>query len=485
MSTHVSRVNCINHIRTHANNFRCATCGKFWESEKHLRKHEKIHERTLANSIVVETNENGLFKCSEPSQLPPEGAETSSNKCPECSKTFTNPVAYDQHMRRHRNVSEGRFKCKECGQNMPTKSMLGSHTLMHRRLRQNPDGNFTCVKCDRDFPSWNSLSRHVTSHKRITKNCLYKCKLCEMTYVSLQALVKHRLVSHPGDDFDRESTIVTELPAEDGLSTSATVELKCPECDKTYTDRGKLRVHLNKHNNIRAGRFQCKHCGRKHGTHAELKKHEFSAFSTHKTRHKAFETGRFACQQCEKRFGDNRSLNLHKKKGCEEESTENSDGKSWHIYAHRVVSAGKYKCETCEKCFKGKYALTRHEQNAHQKKIKTEAKQLVIDARKSEAEKVRKVVEKDENGFFKCPDCDKRFKYRLKYIIHARQHIALKEGFYKCKICESAFKSSGERKQHERTHEKTQLQNVGRPVCVDMSRSNSDGRKWHVQVFSM
>lgn len=116
---------------------------QFWESEKHLRKHEKIHERTLANSIVVETNENGLFKCSECPKVyiqrtlcvshmhrfhgikpykiqteptPPEGAETSSNKCPECSKTFTNPVAYDQHMRRHRNVSEGRFKCKECGQ---------------------------------------------------------------------------------------------------------------------------------------------------------------------------------------------------------------------------------------------------------------------------------------------------------------------------------------------------------------------------------
>uniref|UniRef100_A0A8D8K1N6 Zinc finger protein 425 n=1 Tax=Culex pipiens TaxID=7175 RepID=A0A8D8K1N6_CULPI len=303
MSTHVSRVHCINHIRNHANNFRCATCGKFWESEKHLRKHEKIHERTLANSIVVETNENGLFKCSECPKVyiqrtlcvshmhrfhgikplkiqteptPPEGAETSSNKCPECSKTFTNPVAYDQHMRRHRNVSEGRFQCKECGQNMPTKSMLGSHTLMHRRLRQNPDGNFTCVKCDKDFPSWNSLSRHVTSHKRITKNCLYKCKLCEMTYVSLQALVKHRLVSHPGDDFDQESTVVTELPPEDALGAAATVELKCPECDKSYTDRGKLRVHLNKHNNIRAGRFQCRHCGRKHGTGAELKKHEFS-----------------------------------------------------------------------------------------------------------------------------------------------------------------------------------------------------------------
>uniref|UniRef100_A0A8D8A116 Zinc finger protein 615 n=1 Tax=Culex pipiens TaxID=7175 RepID=A0A8D8A116_CULPI len=28
MSTHVSRVHCINHIRNHANNFRCATCGK-------------------------------------------------------------------------------------------------------------------------------------------------------------------------------------------------------------------------------------------------------------------------------------------------------------------------------------------------------------------------------------------------------------------------------------------------------------------------
>ncbi|KAL1399770.1 hypothetical protein pipiens_001169 [Culex pipiens pipiens] len=528
MSTHVSRVNCINHIRNHANNFRCATCGKFWESEKHLRKHEKIHERTLANSIVVETNENGLFKCSECPKVyiqrtlcvshmhrfhgikpfkiqteptPPEGAETSANKCPECSKTFTNPVAYDQHMRRHRNVSEGRFKCKECGQNMPTKSMLGSHTLMHRRLRQNPDGNFTCVKCDKDFPSWNSLARHVTSHKRITKNCLYKCKLCEMTYVSLQALVKHRLVSHPGDDFDRESTIVTELPAEDGLSTSATepVDIEEPSSfcyetmvkeeliiedelepspekddgqDRTAADESDLEdIPKSSKGQPSNKKWHCEKCNKSY--------HSSGAFSTHKTRHKAFETGRFACQQCEKRFGDN----------------QNSDGKSWdcvecnktfsnpytfqqHIYAHRVVSAGKYKCETCEKCFKGKYALTRHEQNAHQKKIKTEAKQLVIDARKSEAEKVRKVVEKDENGFFKCPDCDKRFKYRLKYIIHARRHVALKEGFYKCKICESAFKSSGERKQHERTHEKHNSRMLGDPyalICPEATLTEERG----------
>lgn len=102
---------------------------------------------------------------------------------------------------------------------------------------------------------WNGMTNFLKLKK-------YDNKTHFQTYVSLQALVKHRLVSHPGDDFDQESTIVTELPPEDALGAAATVELKCPECDKTYTDRGKLRVHLNKHNNIRAGRFQCRHCGR-------------------------------------------------------------------------------------------------------------------------------------------------------------------------------------------------------------------------------
>lgn len=103
---------------------------------------------------------------------------------------------------------------------------------------------------------WNGMKKFLILKKKVIWCTFFQ------TYVSLQALVKHRLVSHPGDDFDQESTIVTELPPEDALSAAAAVELKCPECDKTYTDRGKLRVHINRHNNIRAGRFQCKHCGR-------------------------------------------------------------------------------------------------------------------------------------------------------------------------------------------------------------------------------
>uniref|UniRef100_A0A8D8HX02 Zinc finger protein 836 n=1 Tax=Culex pipiens TaxID=7175 RepID=A0A8D8HX02_CULPI len=273
--------------------------------------------------------------------------------------------------------------------------------------------------------------------------------------------------------FCYETMVKEELIIEDELEPSPE---KDDGQDRTAADESDLEdIPKSWEGQPSNKKWHCEKCNKSY--------HSSSAFSTHKTRHKAFETGRFACQQCEKRFGDNRSLNLHKKKGCEGESTENSDGKTWdcvecnkafsnpytfqqHIYAHRVVSAGKYKCETCEKCFKGKYALTRHEQNAHQKKIKTEAKQLAKDASKPEAEKVRKVVEKDENGFFKCPDCDKRFKYRLKYIIHARRHVALKEGFYKCKICESAFKSSGERKQHERTHEKHNSRMLGDPYAL-------------------
>lgn len=306
----------------------------------------------------------------------------------------------------------------------------------------------------------------------------------------IPAVVKqeHLEVEEPSS-FCYETVVKEELIIEDKLEPSPE---KDDDQDRTPADASDLedipKISKGQPSNTK---WHCEKCNKSYPNS--------NTFSAHKTRHKALETGRFTCQQCEKRFGDNRSLNLHKKKGCNGKSTDNSvsaDEKTWvciecnkafrnpytyqqHIYAHRIVSAGKYKCEICERCFKGKYALTRHEQNVHQKKINAEAKQLVKDASKPEAEKVRNAVVKDENGFFKCPDCEKRFEFRLKYIIHARRHVALKEGFYKCKICEWAFKSSGELKRHERVHEKHNSRILGDPfalICPEATLTKESGK---------
>uniref|UniRef100_A0A1Q3EYD0 Putative c2h2-type zn-finger protein n=1 Tax=Culex tarsalis TaxID=7177 RepID=A0A1Q3EYD0_CULTA len=315
MSIHATRMHCILHIRTHASNFRCATCGKFWESEEMLRKHEKNHEKTLANGTEIETDENGLFKCSvcprrythralcishmrslhgitqtksrteSPTTTAPDGAETAEKVvmiCPDCGKIYSNPNAFDQHCKRHQNVRDGRFRCKECGRNMSSKATLERHTLIHEHQRKFTNGkadaeSLNCSECDKSFQTWKALARHVTWHQKSNKICIFTCKICGLAFLSQSTMLKHRLISHPGDDAD-ESTVVTQLAIKDTDADGAggVVVLKCPDCGEVCTNRNILRAHITRHNNIRIGKHQCKYCGRKHGTRTTLIKHELT-----------------------------------------------------------------------------------------------------------------------------------------------------------------------------------------------------------------
>ncbi|XP_039449954.1 zinc finger protein 883-like isoform X1 [Culex pipiens pallens] len=209
------------------------------------------------------------------------------------------------------------------------------------------------------------------------------------------------------------------------------------------------------------------------------------SFSAHKTRHKALETGRFACQQCERRFPDNNAQRRHKCKGkatgnpvswvCEEcnRTFPNRHIFYLHKYRHRVVKEARYRCELCDKCFSDKNAQTKHVQNVHREKRSIKAIQL-----KSEDERDSKAEEKDENGLFKCPDCDKRFEVRNSYTSHLRQHLAMKQERYKCKICELSFRTSSELKRHDRAHEnhKSKLSNDPfASICPEATMKEENG----------
>ena len=94
-----------------------------------------------------------------------------------------------------------------------------------------------CEKCGKSFVEFGFLRKH-------RKSCLYKCKICQQTFVNQELLDNH---NHRGD-------------------------LKCDKCDKTFIEAGFLKKHMNSvHNEKKI--HKCEKCGKVYKTAQSLKQH--------------------------------------------------------------------------------------------------------------------------------------------------------------------------------------------------------------------
>uniref|UniRef100_A0A8D8NCI7 Zinc finger protein 600 n=1 Tax=Culex pipiens TaxID=7175 RepID=A0A8D8NCI7_CULPI len=125
-----------------------------------------------------------------------------------------------------------------------------------------------------------------------------------------------------------------------------------------------------------------------------------------------------------------------------------------HKYKHRMLKEGKFTCKICDKKFRDKYALTIHLQGIHlvSKLIKPVSSKKG-DTNESDVKQFPKTIT-NENGQFKCTECDEKFEFLYLQQRHIRRHTALKQELYKCEECNKAFASNPEFLSHmKRVHE--------------------------------
>ena len=108
--------------------------------------------------------------------------------CPDCNKTYNNPVNLQKHSYTHTGEMK---KCPDCDKLFLFKSQLKDHRKTHLTLKQ-----YVCShpKCGRDFTHKYDLAKHERTHSK-KKWC---CADCDYTTKDERNYKQHRRV-HTGE----------------------------------------------------------------------------------------------------------------------------------------------------------------------------------------------------------------------------------------------------------------------------------------------
>ncbi|KAE8628314.1 hypothetical protein XENTR_v10007452 [Xenopus tropicalis] len=207
--------------------------------------------------------------------------------CPECGKFFNSQSLLQRHQKVH--AAPNHFICPYCGKAFSQSSSLERHQSSYCKLRPVVAPNSAikvipavqplnkCGICDVAFPNRNELRKHLASH---TGNEPYMCKDCGRTFSCNYFLVRHQR-AHTGErpfvcPECNKSFRCSSVLYRHQRSHSGELPFKCEVCDKGFGQKSTLIIHLRTHTGERP--YPCPACGRCFCSSSALARHE----QTHK-----------------------------------------------------------------------------------------------------------------------------------------------------------------------------------------------------------
>lgn len=150
--------------------------------------------------------------------------ELPRQKCPKCSKAFTDQSKFEEHLRGH-SMKVRLFPCTTCKRKFTTDIQRKRHEIVHSDLIteiKKETGN-RCLICNELSATKADLEDHVRDHKASLQNGPIDCVYCSKQFNNLKNLTRH-LKTH-----DENKTHL------------------CNTCNKTFAMGQDLIDHLNRH----------------------------------------------------------------------------------------------------------------------------------------------------------------------------------------------------------------------------------------------
>ena len=171
-----------------------------------------------------------------------------------------------------------------------------------------------CEKCGKTFVEFGSLRKH-------RKSCLYRCKICKISFINQELLDNHNNEMH---------------------------EMKCEICDKIFIDAGFLKKHMNSFHKEKKI-HKCGKCGKVFTTTKNLKRH------TKNTVH-------YDCNLCSESFISEKKRKCHFTLAHRKNNRKNGKIKN-------EVLKSEYQCYFCDMNYEILSDLKLHISNIHKIKM--------------------------------------------------------------------------------------------------------------------
>lgn len=166
---------------------------------------------------------------------------------------------------RNRHTGNGEYPCSKCSKVFFTYDMYNEHLSLHDESIP----KHTCIDCGKEFISQRKLKEHSIIHK---ERIMFKCEMCSKIFVRSQTLQYHRITCKAAYQCSKcIDSFMSAEALEKHKSLHKTDTYTCIKCNKVFPSMHALQNHEKRHS-LRMN-YTCQICKESVSTRAKFQKH--------------------------------------------------------------------------------------------------------------------------------------------------------------------------------------------------------------------